>query len=514
MVMHPAPGLRIWATRTSPRSRLCFWCQHRRSSSGLGRSDERTSGDRLTGQVVQAGKHKKNDRMSNGFSFHHETSQLQNRNISTGSGPQLSPLSGVRVQQLSGARPAVGLLCPAESPAAAVPTGLMSSSVSHARRLKSGAAASASVVAGVAESSAVTSPSATASDGPPPYHPPSSGLLSYLPSSWVPYAELIRLDKPTGTYYLFFPCLFSTLLAAPLTAPMTAPADVMATSALFLAGALIMRGAGCTINDLWDRKFDAQVARTRLRPLARGAVTPSAAVWFTGVQLLAGLGILLQFPLPCLAYGLPSLLLVATYPLAKRVTYYPQAVLGLTFSWGAIMGFPALGLDLVTHPAALTAAGCLYASNVAWTMLYDIIYAHMDMRDDHQAGVKSMAVRYGAGGAKAILAGLALVQVSLLAAAGVAAGAGPAFFLAGCGTAALSLAVMIRLVRLQSVASCWWWFRYGCWFTGGAVAFGLGVDYLFRLTGQRERERELDQEPEEHALHKGARRPLPLVAAS
>jgi 4-hydroxybenzoate polyprenyltransferase len=151
-----------------------------------------------------------------------------------------------------------------------------------------------------------------------PYSPPKTGFLSLLPASWVPYAELTRIDKPTGAYYLFFPCLFSTLMAAPMVIPMASPASILGTSLLFLSGAVIMRGAGCTINDLWDRNLDPHVARTRLRPIARGAITPFQGVVFTGAQLLAGLGILLQFPLECFFYATPSLLFVALYPLATR----------------------------------------------------------------------------------------------------------------------------------------------------------------------------------------------------
>lgn len=315
---------------------------------------------------------------------------------------------------------------------------------------------------------------------PAPYSPPKTGLLAHLPSSWVPYAELIRLDKPTGTYYLFLPCLFSTLLAAPLATPTTSPLTVLSTSALFFAGALIMRGAGCTINDLWDRNLDPHVRRTRLRPIARGAVTPFQALVFTGAQLSAGLAILLQFPLECFFYATPSLLFVASYPLAKRITYYPQFVLGLTFSWGAMMGFPALGVDLLANGAALTAAGCLYASNVAWTVLYDFIYAHMDSKDDVKAGIKSIALAHDQ--SKRLLVGLAGVQVGFLAAAGVAAGAGPAFFVGSCGGAVVTLGYMIRKVNLRSVKDCWWWFVNGCWITGGVISGGLALDYGLRYT--------------------------------
>lgn len=217
-----------------------------------------------------------------------------------------------------------------------------------------------------------------------------------------------------------------------------------------------------------------------MRPIARGAITPFKGVIFTGFQLLAGLGILLQFPLPCLFYGVPSLLFVASYPLAKRVTYYPQFVLGLTFSWGAFMGFPALGIDLLSNKGALTAAACLYVSNISWTVLYDMIYAHMDIKDDVKAGIKSIALKHDAQ-TKTVLTGLAAVQVGLLAAAGVAAGTGPAFFIGSCGGALATLGIMIKRVNLKSVKDCWWWFVNGCWITGGVIGTGMAADYLIRL---------------------------------
>ncbi|KAL4935740.1 hypothetical protein BDV06DRAFT_217197 [Aspergillus oleicola] len=312
------------------------------------------------------------------------------------------------------------------------------------------------------------------------YVPPQTGLVASLPRSWIPYAELVRLDKPAGTYYLFFPCVFSTLLAANM-APAVSTLQVLGTTGLFLTGALIMRGAGCAINDLWDRNLDPHVERTKFRPIARGAISPGKAVIFTGTQLLAGLGILLQFPYECLWYGIPSLLLVGSYPLAKRVTYYPQAVLGLTFSWGAIMGFPALGIDLISEPNALMAAATLYSSCISWTILYDMIYAHMDIKDDVAAGIKSIALAHEHN-TKAVLAGLAVAQVALLAAAGVAASAGPIFFVGSCGSAALTLGIMIQRVNLKSTQSCWWWFKNGCLLTGGAQPFQKPAVTMFSRT--------------------------------
>jgi 4-hydroxybenzoate polyprenyltransferase len=325
------------------------------------------------------------------------------------------------------------------------------------------------------------SASATASpqvqDLPAVYKPPTTGIISKLPSSWIPYAELIRLDKPAGTYYLFLPCMFSTLLAAPMA--MASPLQVASTTALFFTGALIMRGAGCTINDLWDRNLDPYVERTKLRPIARKAITVESAIVYLGAQLLTGLTLLLQFPLPCLYYGVPSLLFVAVYPLAKRVTHYPQFVLGLTFSWGAIMGFPALGIDLLSNSAALAAAAALYASCVAWTLNYDMIYAYMDIKDDAKAGIKSIAQAHEHN-SKAALSVFSAAQISLLATAGYFAGAGPIFFIGSCGGGALALATMVRRVNLKDVKDCWWWFKKGAWITGGTISLGLLGDYLYR----------------------------------
>ncbi|KAI9735002.1 MAG: Para-hydroxybenzoate--polyprenyltransferase, mitochondrial precursor (PHB:polyprenyltransferase) [Cirrosporium novae-zelandiae] len=274
--------------------------------------------------------------------------------------------------------------------------------------------------------------------------------------------------------------------------PLVSPIPVIATTALFGIGALVMRGAGCTINDLWDRNLDPHVTRTRLRPIARGAITPFKAVAFTGFQLLTGLVVLLQFPWQCFFYATPSLLLVASYPLAKRITHYPQAVLGLTFSWGAIMGFPALGVDLLSNTPALAAAALLYSSCISWTVLYDMIYAHMDVRDDVAAGIKSIALKHRYN-PKTVLSGLAGMQLALLAGAGIAAGSGPAFFVGSVGGAAMTLGWMIKKVNLDSVSDCWYWFRRGAWYTGGVISGGLFLDYLLKWMGMYVKEEDEEQ---------------------
>lgn len=145
------------------------------------------------------------------------------------------------------------------------------------------------------------------------------------------------------------------------------------------------------------------------------------------------------------------------------------------------MGFPALGVDILNDQSALVAAAALYASCVAWTVNYDMIYAHMDIKDDVNAGIKSIAVRHEHN-TKTVLCGLSVAQIGLLAAAGYAAGAGPIFFVGSCGGAAVTLATMIWRVRLKDVQNCWWWFRNGCWLTGGVISAGLLGDYAIRRT--------------------------------
>ena len=200
-----------------------------------------------------------------------------------------------------------------------------------------------------------------------------------------PYVELARLDKPIGAWLLYAPCTFSIALASQFTG---APLSVVAWNlALFGVGSLVMRGGGCTINDMWDSKIDAKVERTQNRPLAAGVVTYKQATGFLGVQLLAGLGVLLNLNTYTIMLGLCSMLPVVIYPAMKRITYWPQAVLGLTFSWGSMIGWTAVANDCF-WPAVVP----LYASSMLWVVAYDTIYAHQDKVDDRATGVKSTAL--------------------------------------------------------------------------------------------------------------------------
>jgi len=212
-------------------------------------------------------------------------------------------------------------------------------------------------------------------------------MFQYAPKSLHPYIQLGRYDRPIGTYLLLFPTLWSAALAHGAINSGVVPVEL---SLLFYIGALVMRGAGCTVNDLWDKEMDKKVERTRIRPLASGVVTVPQAMSFVVFQSLIGAAVLFQLNSVAILAGVASLGLVATYPLMKRVTYWPQLFLGLTFNWGAIVGWAAVSGSL-SLPVVLP----LYVSGIAWTMIYDTIYAHQDKADDVKAGVKSTALLFG-----------------------------------------------------------------------------------------------------------------------
>jgi 4-hydroxybenzoate polyprenyltransferase len=211
-------------------------------------------------------------------------------------------------------------------------------------------------------------------------------VLRLTPDFALPFVQLARLDRPAGWQLLLAPCWQSTALAG--LAAHRGPS--LWHLALFLIGAIAMRGAGCTYNDILDRRLDAGVERTKGRPLPSGRVSVGAAVAFLIAQALVGLTVLVSFNAFSIALGLASLAIVAVYPLMKRVTSWPQAVLGLAFSWGALMGWAA------TYGALAPPALLLYASAFCWTIGYDTIYALQDARDDAIVGIKSTARLFGA----------------------------------------------------------------------------------------------------------------------
>jgi 4-hydroxybenzoate polyprenyltransferase len=211
-------------------------------------------------------------------------------------------------------------------------------------------------------------------------------IFAKTPQGWHPYIKLARLDRPTGTWLLLLPCWWGIVLAGQGFLGMNARAWGLAF--LFAIGAILMRSAGCVVNDLWDMQLDAQVERTKTRPLASGALTSKQALYFLAALLLPAFLILLCLPKISIILGLLSLPLVAAYPLMKRITWWPQAFLGLTFNWGTLMGFSAVTGHL--EPAAIF----LYIGGIFWTLAYDTIYAHQDKKDDALIGLGSTALLF------------------------------------------------------------------------------------------------------------------------
>ncbi len=258
-----------------------------------------------------------------------------------------------------------------------------------------------------------------------------------------PYLRLSRLDRPIGSWLLLMPCWWSAALAAGV-AHKAGQLPLMV--ALFFIGAFVMRGAGCTWNDITDRDLDAMVERTRSRPIPAGQVSVPQAAVFLVIQALIGLAVLLQFNRFAVMTGVASLVIVAVYPFMKRITWWPQIVLGLAFSWGALMGFAA------TEGSIGATALLLYAGSIAWVIGYDTIYAHQDAEDDALIGIKSTARLFGPRTKPALMAfyGLAVVLIGMALAL---AGAG---FLAWLGLAAFAahLAWQIRRLQIGDPALC------------------------------------------------------------
>lgn len=271
------------------------------------------------------------------------------------------------------------------------------------------------------------------------------------PPAWRPYLRLARADRPVGAWLLLFPCWWSQALAE-LSLGRAYPNLWYAL--LFAVGAFVMRGAGCVYNDIVDREYDAGVARTRHRPLPSGQVTVTAAKAFMVVLSLVGLAVLLQFNGFAVALGIASLGLVAIYPFMKRFTYWPQLILGLTFKWGALMGWAAV-TGTLAWPALLLYVGC-----ILWTIGYDTIYAHQDKEDDEVLGLKSTALRFGEHTQRWLIAfyGGAVV---LWVGAGYLAGAG-LIAAAALALVAAHFVWQVRTLDISDPQNCLVRFRSNC----------------------------------------------------
>ena len=266
---------------------------------------------------------------------------------------------------------------------------------------------------------------------------------THAPQWSRPYLRLSRLDRPIGSWLLLMPCWWSAALAAGVVHRI---GQLPLVAALFFVGAFAMRGAGCTWNDITDRDLDAKVERTRSRPIPAGQVSVPQAAAFLVVQSLIGLAVLLQFNGFAVLTGIASLVIVAVYPFMKRITWWPQVVLGLAFSWGALMGF-AVRLGRID-----AAALALYAGAIAWVIGYDTIYAHQDAEDDALIGIKSTALLFGARTYRALTVFYALAVV-LIGGALALAGAGlPAWI--GLAAFAVHLVWQIRRLEISDPVLC------------------------------------------------------------
>lgn len=281
----------------------------------------------------------------------------------------------------------------------------------------------------------------------------------WLPESLKPWLKLARLDRPIGIWLLLWPCLWSLMLAVNTSAvqwrlratgfslgdwQLASPDPILFV--WFFLGAIVMRGAGCTWNDILDRNLDGEVARTQDRPLPSGQISLTGAVCFLLLELAIGFLILLQLNEFSIYLGAASLILVATYPLMKRITWWPQAFLGLTFNWGALLGWAAVQGSL-SRPAGILYIGCIF-----WTLGYDTIYAHQDKEDDALVGIRSTARLLGHR-SKNFIAASYVSALIFFAIAGTLAELAPWFYL-GLLIAALQLARQVASLDLDSPENC------------------------------------------------------------
>lgn len=264
----------------------------------------------------------------------------------------------------------------------------------------------------------------------------------FAPEWAKPYFRLARLDRPIGFWLLFWPCAFSVGMADMATG---AAFNWLAIG-LFLIGAIVMRGAGCTFNDIVDRDIDTKVARTRLRPIPSGQVKVWQAALFLGLLALIGLLVLLQFNSFSIQLGLASLILVAIYPFMKRITYWPQLFLGLAFSYGALMGWASETGQLTLAPVLL------YGGTILWTIGYDTIYALQDVEDDALVGVKSTAILFGPN-ARILVSGFYAAAYLMWLMAALMAGAGVIFIVVSL-VAALILGWQVLTLAPDQPMNC------------------------------------------------------------
>ncbi|KAH6655955.1 UbiA prenyltransferase family-domain-containing protein [Truncatella angustata] len=304
--------------------------------------------------------------------------------------------------------------------------------------------------------------------------------VSRLPESWIPYVQLARLSPPAGLALIYFPHLFGALLAAVVRD--SPPGHVLRTCAVLLPWSLFFSNAAHAWNDLVDAPLDAAVARTRQRPIPRGAVSARAAFTFAVSQALLGIAVLYvgfagREGQGTALYVLPNAFATVYYPYAKRHTHFAQFVLGFCLAWGVVIGWSPAFVSMlrISPPAIYLTLAC-----VLWTAIYDTIYAHQDLVDDKRLGLRSLAVMLGDRGTKPALSFLLCGMVTMLVACATSSGVMGwwPYLIIAPGGCVLSLGCMIAYVNLKDSSSCWWWFGHGFWTAGFSMAGALATEYI------------------------------------
>ncbi|KAH6701363.1 UbiA prenyltransferase family-domain-containing protein [Leptodontidium sp. MPI-SDFR-AT-0119] len=300
------------------------------------------------------------------------------------------------------------------------------------------------------------------------------GWVNLLPSSWVPYVQLSRLSPPAGFFLIYFPHFFGVMHAA--KAHDISVFEATRVCLLLLTGSFFCNNASHAWNDLVDAPIDKMIARTKTRPIPRGAITPRAAFVFTVSQALGAASILLLLPTDTAMVTIPTIIGTTYYPFAKRHIHVPQLVLGFCLTWGIMVGSSAVG---VAKPWTDPSTVFLLVASILWVVIFDTIYAHQDLVGDMKIGVKSMAVLFR-NHAKALLWTLYLGMSTSLVASGYYGQMGIPYYALTVLGCVLSVGTMIIKVDLKSPASCWLWFSQGFWLTGLAISGGLLADYVFQ----------------------------------
>ncbi|KAH6679191.1 UbiA prenyltransferase family [Halenospora varia] len=335
---------------------------------------------------------------------------------------------------------------------------------------------------------------------------PQQYVEHFLPEPFHPYFELLRFDHAKGYWYFWLPHFYGTLIAAAILK--TPLSEFLRVNLIHIASLIPLAGVVLTWNDLLDAPLDRQVERCKNRPIARGTITPVKALLFVVTHGLAYLWLLSLLPSECFLYAIPMAIGSAFYPLAKRVTHYPQVILGIVMGMFIFLGVSSLGLDplalsdVATGVSSSKSVGefmssfksiyidsptvaVFYLAHVVWVIMFEIIYSHMDARDDVRAGVKSIVLLFAKiDGSnvqfktRPLLAGLAIVQVVLLSIAGLLNGSSPVYFISTVSATSAMLAVVVCLVDLHSPSNCGWWFADGNrFYVGWAIALGLAGEY-------------------------------------